>query len=194
MERRDFFRRAGIGSAALTSASALFYKLRTTVQAGENEGPGGHDHGAIEGSLANATVSFGQWQTGPQPLDRFPNNSPIDRNQHQLIPNIARIKAGGSVNFVIGGFHHVLIYDHGTQPEDINAALANPAFALLIDDPRNRIYRGLDPRVVPQDRVEVVNLAKPGLYLVICGVRPHFADGMFGFVKVLARDAKEDDD
>jgi hypothetical protein len=31
-----------------------------------------------------------------------------------------------------------------------------------------------------------VTLTKPGTYLVICGVLPHFAvDGMFGFVKVL---------
>jgi len=57
---------------------------------------------------------------------------------------------------------------------------------LLIDDPNNRIFRGLNPQTVPQDRVETVHFAEPGTYLVICGVRPHFVDdNMFGFVRVL---------
>jgi len=43
----------------------------------------------------NATVSFGAWQTDPA-LDRFPPNSPTDRNRddHVLLPNEAMIKAG----------------------------------------------------------------------------------------------------
>jgi hypothetical protein len=35
---------------------------------------------AMEGGTA--TVSFGQWQTGPPELNRFPNMSPRDRNNH----------------------------------------------------------------------------------------------------------------
>ena len=92
------------------------------------------------------------------------------------------------MNFIIAGFHHVLVYDDGTQPGAINATLLVPGSVPpgLIDDPANRIYRGLDPRLFPQDRVEVVQFSKPGTYLVICGVRPHFVnDQMFGFVKVL---------
>ena len=73
----------------------------------------------------------------------------------------------------------------------------------LIDDATNRIYRGIDPTVFPflqgppqqgpidppaqpvlQDRVEVVHFPNPGTYLVICGVLPHFNDGMVGYVKV----------
>jgi plastocyanin len=151
----------------------------------------------------NATVSFGQWQTGPPELNRFPDLSPRDRNNHQLIPNEVTIKAGGSVNFIIGGFHNPIVYDDETQPGDIktevgvNTAntrgpLPSPP-AALIDDPTNRIYRGLDPSLQPlglsgqfgQDRVEVVFFPKPGTYLVICGVRGHFVtDGMFGFVHV----------
>ena len=158
---------------------------------------------AGDGPLANATVSFGQWQTDP-PLDRFPNLSPRDRNNHELIPNEVTIKAGGAVNFIIGGFHHPIVYDNGTQPEDIKTVVGvntTPSTgptpsppANLINDPTNRIYRGLDPSLQPldrsgefgQDRVEVVYFPKPGTYLVICGVRGHFVnDGMFGFVTVL---------
>src|SRR6266436_9407025 len=99
---------------------------------------------AIDGPLANATVSFGQWQTDP-PLDRFPNLSPRDRNNHQLIPNEVTIKAGGAVNFLIGGFHQAIVYDDGTQPEEINVNTPTPPTttrgpnpfppAALIDDP-----------------------------------------------------------
>jgi plastocyanin len=40
-----------------------------------------------------------------------------------------------------------------------------------------------------QDRIESVRFLKPGRYLVICAVHPHFVnDGMFGFVKVAAQD------
>jgi plastocyanin len=162
----------------------------------------GHDHSAVDGPLANATVSFGQWQSNP-PLDRFPTNNDRTRNGHQLIPNEATIKAGGTVNFIIGGFHHVLVYAPGTQPGDINATLTttvtNPPGPPLINDPTNRVYRGIDPSTLPllrgpagstpanlQDRVEVVHFANPGRYLVICGVQPHFVnDAMFGWVKVL---------
>jgi hypothetical protein len=55
----------------------------------------------------------------------------------------------------------------------------------LIADPNRRIYRGLDPSLVPQDRVEVVHFDQPGTYLVMCGVLPHFLEGMVGFVRVL---------
>jgi hypothetical protein len=150
----------------------------------------------------NATVSFGVWQTEP-PLDRFPPNSPTDRNRndHVLLPFEAVIKAGGAVNFAISGFHQPIVYDVGTQPADINGPTPDPMVA-LINDPTNRIYRGQDPSLQPldrsgnffqQDRVEVVRFLDPGTYLVICGVRDHFLGSttgpnpqppMFGFVTV----------
>jgi plastocyanin len=140
------------------------------------------------GILSNATVSFGAWMTTP-PVDRFPNLSPRAANHHELIPQLALIKVGGTVNFIIAGFHHVLVYDDGTKPNDINDEMTipptNQPTPLLINDPNNRIYRGLDPSTQPQDRVEVVQFANPGTYLVICGVQPHFREGMYGFVKVI---------
>ena len=73
----------------------------------------------------NATVSFDQWQTDP-PLHRFPNASPRLSINHQLIPNTVTIKAGGSVNFIVGGFHSPIVYDDGTQPEDIKVDTPTP--------------------------------------------------------------------
>jgi len=143
------------------------------------------------GPLTNATVSFGAWMTSP-PVDRFPNISNTrTSNHHVVIPEVAKIKAGGTVNFIIAGFHQVVIYDDGTQPADINTNITvlptNPPTPPppLIADPNRRIYRGLDPSLQPADRVEVVHFAEPGTYLVICGVLPHFQAGMYGFVRVL---------
>ena len=140
----------------------------------------------------NATVSFGAWQTDP-PFDRFPDSSPGDRNQHQVIPQQISIKAGDVVNFINSGTHQLIVYDDGTQPDDIDTTLTIlstgvPATTPLIDDPTNRIYRGPDPTLFPRDRSEVVHFPHPGTYLVICGLHSHFVeDGMFGFVKVLPR-------
>jgi len=118
-----------------------------------------------------------------------------------LIPNQVTIKAGGAVNFIIGGFHQPIVYGDGTKSTDINVddtilttgQTPTPAVP-LINDATDRIYRGLDPSLQPldrsgafgQDRVEVVHFSTPGTYLVICGIRGHFVnDRMFGFVKVL---------
>ena len=149
---------------------------------------------ALDGPLANATVSFGAWMT---PLDRFPNVlPPPSANHHVMIPQVAKIKAGGSVNFIISGLHQVIVYADGMQPSDINQTLLIPgippspplpALPPLINDPNGRIYRGPDPRILlpTLDRVEVVQFDEPGTYLVICGVPSHFQAGMYGFVKVV---------
>jgi hypothetical protein len=205
MERRDFFKKAGITSAALVSLPA--FAGPAPVKSGHGQEEHEHEHGPHEdlnGPLASATVAFGQWNADPI-IDRFPNNSPRTQNNHHLIPGEAVIKAGGSVNFIISGFHHLLVYGDGTKPQDINITKLIPTTVQpgppLIDDPANRVYRGLDPSVLPmlpgstptqplQDRVEVVRFPNPGRYLVICGVLPHFFDVaagfiMFGYVKVL---------
>ena len=96
--------------------------------------------------------------------------------------------------FVIAGFHHIAVYGPGTTLESINETLTQPVtlpppmpdpFPPLINDPTNRVYRGLDPSRFPQDRVEVVTFADPGRHLVICAFLPHFLDNMHGFVNVL---------
>jgi plastocyanin len=175
-----------MGSAGLAAAAAL----GTGVSASLDIPGAQHDHTQVDGPLASATVSFGQWTTTP-PFDRFPANNDRTRNNHKLIPYTVTIKAGGSVNFNISGLHMVLVYAPGTTLESINETLiieatpGPPPFPGFIDDPNNRIYRGNDPRLLPQDRVEVITFADKGTYLVVCAVVPHFADRMQGFVKVV---------
>ena len=186
IKRREFFERAGLTSAALASLPVLAGADSKSMPAGQ----GGHQHDHVSGPLASATVSFGAWPVG---ISRFPNvgGGPGGvENVHALTPFEATVKAGGTVNFIIAGFHQVLVYGDGVQPDDINVGLtvsvSNPPGPPLINDPSGRIYRGVDPSFYPQDRTEVVQFHEKGTYLVICGVLPHFAiDRMFGFVRVL---------
>jgi hypothetical protein len=195
MKRREFFEKAGISSAAFVSLSGL-----SSVQSGgqkkeDEEHGGGHDHKPNNDPLSLAVVSFGQWKTDVV-LDRFPNVSPPPpRNNHQLFPFEAKIKAGGAVSFIISGLHLITVYDDGTEPEQIDvinnlqATTGVPAGVPVINDPLNRLYRGPDPSTLGPltlDRTETVHFARPGRFLVICGIRPHFVnDRMHGFVRVL---------
>jgi plastocyanin len=184
MKRRQFVEQLGIGSAVLAAASVA------------HAAQGDHEHKALTGPLANATVGFGAWPVGTVevPRDRFTLPfAPQGPNVHALLPQEVTIKEGGSVNFVLAGFHHVVVYAPGKDPGEISQSVllpipGAPAVVGLIDDPQGRIYRGLDPRLTNtfQDRVEVVGFSKRGTYLVICAVNVHFNEGMYGWVKVIA--------
>jgi plastocyanin len=113
MKRREFVEKAGMGAAALVALATPGH-ARASAKAGAQ-----HNHSPISGPLATATVSFGAWASG---TDRFPNrgaSAGLTNNVHALIPNEVKIKAGGTVNFIIAGFHLVLVYDDGKQPDDI---------------------------------------------------------------------------
>jgi hypothetical protein len=60
---------------------------------------------------------------------------------HVIIPNEIKVKQGGVVHFLVAGFHQVIVYKPGTQPEDI---VIPPGAPLFINDPTNRFYQGTD--------------------------------------------------
>ncbi len=192
MKRRDFVSRLGLGSAALITPTLASPIPRAQDKNSRKDEE--HDHGRtspMHGSDANAVVNFGQWKTSP-PLDRFPNAPlPPPTNNHQLLPARVTIKAGGSVSYIIAGLHQIVVYGPGVRPTDINTTPSGlvttgvPAGVPLVDDPNSRIYRGPDPSLLGTlDRVESVHFPEPGRYLVICGILPHFLEGMFGYVLV----------
>ena len=211
--RRKLLKVAAAGGAAAAGLGAILGSGRAIAlgaapldeSGSDNEH---HAHGqSPAGKRTAATMSFGEWGVSapgsglPGPLDRFspPTASPNNRNVHLLLPAEVQIDAGGSVNFIIAGFHLILIYEDGVEMGEIDTTKLTPESTPpgLIDDPVRRIYRGLDPRAlayVPapgqtanfpvRDRVEVVQFPAPGRYFVTCGVLPHFNDGMNGYINV----------
>jgi plastocyanin len=128
----------------------------------------------------SVTVSFGAGLNTAQPGNKV---------NHQILPSNIRVRKGGVVNFIVGGFHQIMVYKPGTKARDIVV----PSAALLIDDRNNLYYEGISPVTPPPDgvntsnafnRAESVSFAEPGMYLVICNVRPHFLDGMYAWVRV----------
>ncbi|MEO8677648.1 MAG: hypothetical protein ABI665_01300 [Vicinamibacterales bacterium] len=188
MKRREFVGRLGVGSAALMSVSGAAAATGKQDEHQEHEHESNHD-----GTATSATVSFGAWPSGGvTPLDRFAlPTAPAAPNVHELFPKMTTIKAGSSVNFIVAGFHLLVVYGPGTKYEDINAAMTSPlpgapaAFPPAVDDPVNRVYRGLNPFGASQDRVEVVHFPVRGTYLVVCAFLPHFNGKMYGWVKVV---------
>lgn len=185
MKRREFVEKIGVGSAGIVAAATIG-RGNLTSAAEQHQ----HASSQIDGPLANATVSFGAWLTDP-PVDRFATGGNTrTQNAHTVMPYNVTIKAGGSVNFLISGLHLLLVYAPGTTMASIDDSLIEFAvpgvFPGFINDPANRLYRGLDPRApAPLDRVEVVTFAEPGRYLVVCGVLAHFQSNMSGWVNVI---------
>jgi plastocyanin len=127
----------------------------------------------------SVTVAFGAGLNTAQPGNAA---------NHRILPGTIKVKRGGVVNFVVGGFHQIVVYQPGTRAEDIVVPAAGP----FINDATHPIlYTGLAPvGAAPagfsnaQNRVESVSFAERGTYLVICNVRGHFLDGMYAVVKV----------
>jgi hypothetical protein len=197
MERREFVEKLGVGSAVALVTGGVLASASLSGAAAPVASPKGHQHHApVKGPLAAATVAFGAWRTDLS-LDRFPNVSAGAANAHGVAPYLVTVKVGGMVAFVISGLHQVIVYGPDIAPESINASLTRPstgtpAGALLINDPANRVYSGLDPSTQPRERTEVVQFSSVGKFLVICGVQSHFVnDQMYGWVRVLPADYDE---
>jgi plastocyanin len=187
-DRRRFLKVSGGALLAAGTAGVL-------AASGQHHGKSSNSVG--RDPLGSATVGFGGWMAGfDPPLDRFVNPlGPPPSNHHELIPEMARIKAGGYVNFVISGLHVISVYDDGMTPADIDVGDTTPLGGPLppvINSPAGRLYRGPNPviaagppPIIDLDRVEVIHFDAPGTYLVICAVLPHFIEGMVGYVNVL---------
>jgi plastocyanin len=138
-------------------------------------------------SRTSVTVSFGAGLNTAQQGNAA---------NHHVLPKTIEVKAGGVVNFAVAGFHQIVIYNPGTQIEDVivpafppnlfvNYQLATAYYVGINPDNANP---ATDPtpetRFNGENRIESVSFAEPGVYLVICNVTPHLRDGMYAYVKV----------
>ena len=130
-------------------------------------------------------VAFGRGLNTAQPPGQ-----PVN---HVMIPDTVRLKQNGVVHFLVAGFHEIVIYNPGKTDDDVVV----PGSGTFINDNINRFYSGIIPAGGPppgtpgttnpsnaQNRVESVAFLERGTYLVICNIRTHFNDGMFGYVEV----------
>ena len=161
----------------ILSAIAALSLSATALRADDD-----HDHD--KHPRLSVTVSFGAGLNTAQPGNKA---------NHHVLPDRIRVKAGGVVNFAVAGFHQPMVY----SPGKLAAHVVVPAAGLFINDTDRLYYRGIAPAGGPppgtpataepangSNRIESVSFAQPGVYLVICNVRPHFLDGMFAYVVV----------
>jgi plastocyanin len=139
--------------------------------------------GGTDGKRVTATVMFGAGLNTTQPGNAA---------NHHILPQAIRVKTGGVVNFVVAGFHQILIYSPGKRSDDVVV----PASGTFINDLGDVYYTGIlpagGPPAIPatvspsnaSNRVEPVSFAEAGTYLVICNVRTHFLNGMYAYVTV----------
>lgn len=137
-----------------------------------------------------ATMEYGNPDAGSP----FPPPSGHDASNHgrdKINPRTLVVDAGTTVRFVVNPTHRVVIYDDGTQPEDIEVSPATlvtlggiPNFG--IDDPDDRLV--IQPAAAfsfGAPSTFSYTFTEPGRYLVICGVAPHFVGfNMYGWVEV----------
>ena len=211
--RRHLLRAAAVGGVTAAGLGAIV--AGTSSAAAQQPGQGNahaHDNRPNSGKRAHAVVSFGQWDVDRAvPFDRQPINTDTEnrtRNVHLVLPFEAEVDAGGAVSFIISGVHQIMIYA-GREMDELRAAwiaagspFLPPVPPGLVDFAADRIYRGPNPFALQYlplapappdtlanlvvDRIEYVNFKEPGRYLVVCGVRPHFVEGMHGYVTVKA--------
>jgi len=140
--RRNILKATAAGTLAAGLGLIAKQQMPETVIAQGKSQESHGSHQPIQGPMASATVSFGQWRTDfNPPLDRRLNLPPAPTaNQHLLTPYETTIQAGGAVNFIISGLHNVVVYDHATKPSDIDTSLviamqAPPGLALICSVP-----------------------------------------------------------
>jgi hypothetical protein len=150
-------------------------------QSSEHDNHGDRGRGNAPVSV---TVSFGVGLNTAQPGNAV---------NHHVLPRVIEVKAGGVVNFAVGGLHQIFIYNPGKGVDDVKGANETSFF---IDDKAGLYYEGILPAGGPLatpatanpsnavNRMETVGFFQPGVYLVICNVRGHFNDGMWAFVRV----------
>jgi plastocyanin len=187
-----------IGRASLLVAAGAFIS---------SSAYGSDDHDDHDRNGKIVTVAFGAGLNTAQPGNA---------QNHHILPEEIKVKVGDVVNFVVAGLHVIRVYDRGVRLHDVKAQIPDecevnpvpptcfpggpvpviPTFDLAIYyNGLNSIPPALPPPVPPfapvslaQNRVEPVSFLKPGRFLVICAVLPHFNDKMYAWVRVTPKD------
>jgi len=141
------------------------------------------------------------------------NSQPGNTPNHHILPQefkvrITRAKkidgtvvtVPATVNFIVSGFHWPWVYNNGVTLDDVIAG-EKTTTGLFINFNTGVFARGVFPGTPPNftdtpisptsgamNRTDSFAFDKPGKYLVICNVRPHFLDGMYAWINVVDDD------
>jgi hypothetical protein len=155
-----------IGLCLLVSASL---SLMPAVRA--------EDRRADDNDGLSVTVAFGS------------GLSTVGAANHHVLPPEIKVRQDGVVHFLVSGFHMVVVYKPGTEPEDIISGSGTFILDPTKTPPKEVFYVGINPQGGPlgtpattnplngSNRQEAVSFSESGTYLVICNVRQHFLNG-----------------
>ena len=181
-------------TALLAASAALF------TSAGYADGRHQDGHRDRQ-DQSNVGAAFGRGLNTTQPQGNPLNNA--------ILPKWIEVDAGGVVNFALAGFHNIIIFKPGFRRDDLDAFIPASGTFIFPTDPTVALpsaiedkvyYRGINPAGGPSaapfvgnpsnasNRGEPVSFLDPGIYLVICNVRPHLLDGMYAYVRVKRND------
>lgn len=187
--------RTRITTLMACAVAGLLSTTPTLVRASEN-----HDHQ----SQSSTNATFGRGLNTARPGNAV---------NHVVLPTEIKVKAGGVVDFAVAGFHDIVIFKPGFTLADLVQAgggelPSTPPIFVIPPDPTAALpvnlahlaphiyYRGINPAGGPlatpvtgnpangSNRGEPVWFSDGGVYLVICNIRGHLADGMYAYVKV----------
>lgn len=166
---------------------------------------------AADKTPGTITVSFGAGLNTGQPGNVL-NHHIIPQEFKVRITRAKRLNGEvvvvpATVNFVVGGFHWIWVYRDGVELEEVEAHVPAAGtfvnYEVVVGNVSNVFAKGVFPGNPPafadaapfplsptQNRAESIGFSRPGRYLVICNVRPHFLDGMYAWVRVV----EEEDD
>jgi hypothetical protein len=189
-------------SAALLAASATL--LAPASRADDKHQDRHHSHRDDKAADSYVGAAFGRGLNTAQPGNAV---------NHAILPKWIEVSAGGVVNFGVAGFHDIVIFKPGVRRVDLDPFIPATGTFIFPPDPAVPVppelaelgdrlyYRGINPAGGPppgnpataepsnaSNRGEAVAFLEPGLYLVICNVRPHLLDGMYAYVRVKRND------
>jgi len=142
-----------------------------------------------QGNCSPSLICFGRPDTGSTffPPGEHDQSSNAKDN---IVPRNVTVPVGTDVRFVVQGLHLPAIYDVGTTPDSLSTAPSAPApncqppLPTIADQPGQLWQVGAC--VAPGTTVTAPGAIfdRPGRYLVICEIQPHFLTGMYGWVTV----------
>jgi hypothetical protein len=192
-------RRSAVLTAALLAASTTLFA--PAGQAEDRHHDRHHEGHHDRNKDLNVGAAFGRGLNTVAP----PPGNPLN---NVILPKWIEVDAGGVVNFAHAGFHHIVIFKPGFRREHLDPFIPEGGTFILPSDPNVALppelsgladhvyYRGINPAGGPtatpvtgnpsnaSNRGEPVSFLEPGVYLVICNVRPHLLEGLYAYVRV----------